>query len=235
MVAIIGCFYVLKRREAHTGIYAGILSVILSSAVLTWSRGPLVALFGTLLIAGIIARDKRVVGIASFVAIIGGLMCFDVEGVKEMIFRAESGLYRVERWEQTLLRVREAPFFGEGISADRRITVSSGSTWNHSHNVYLATTLYGGLTGLILFLALLVVGLWRSIVCFRREEEFTYVGLLLFAFICMIFGNYRVISHPDAIWIYFWLPLAILAAKETSEYEDVGIRPEQRYPMQGRV
>jgi hypothetical protein len=51
----------------------------------------------------------------------------------------------------------------------------------------------------------------------------------------MMSGNHTVISHPDAIWIYFWLPLAILAAKETSKYEDVGIRPEQQYSMQGKA
>jgi O-antigen ligase len=178
--------------------------------------------------AGIMTRDKRAIGIVTMVAIIGGLMFFNAEGVREMILRAKSGLHRVEIWEQTLLRVRESLFFGEGISADRRFTILDGSTWNHSHSVYLATALCGGITGLILFLALLLVGLWRSIVCFRQEEEFTYVGLLLFSSMCMMFGNYRVISHPDAIWIYFWLPLAILAAKETSEYGDFVIEPEKR-------
>jgi len=187
----------------------------------------LAALFGTLLIAGITVRDKRVIGIVSVVAIIGGLMCFDVEGVKDAIFKARGSFVRIEIWEQTLLRVREAPFFGEGISADRRVTID-GSTWNHSHNVYIATALYGGLTGLFLFLAVILVGVWQSILCFHRQREVTYVALLVYACSCMMFANYRVISDPDVIWLYFWLPLAILAAKEISNYKDRAGIPSKR-------
>lgn len=228
MMAIICCFYVLKRREAHTAIYTGILSVIFFSAVLTWSRAPLAALFGTLLIAGIIARDKTVIGIVSVFTIIGVLMYFHVEGVKETIFRAGAWFVRKELWEQSLVRVWEAPFFGEGISANRRFTISDGSTWNHSHNVYIATALYGGLTGLFLFLAVILVGVWQSILCFHRQREVTYVALLVYACACMMFANHRVISHPDAIWLYFWLPLAILAAKEISNYKDRAGIPSKR-------
>ena len=223
MVAIICYFYVLKREKAHIWIYTGILVVVFSSAILTWSRAPLAALFTSFLIGTISIRDKRFLGIVICVTAICGLMWFYVEGVKETITRPGALRIRMEIWEQTLLRIKEALFFGEGISTDTRFTISDGSIWNHPHNVYLATALYGGLTGFFLFLALVVVGLWQSILCFRREKDVTYVVLLLYALTCMMSGNYRVISHPDAIWIYFWLPLALLAAKETTRCKDICI------------
>jgi hypothetical protein len=66
--------------------------------------------------------------------IIGVVMYFHMEGVKETILRPGAWSIRVEIWEQTLARVREALFFGEGISTDRGFILSDGSTWNHSRN-----------------------------------------------------------------------------------------------------
>ena len=153
---------------------------------------------------------------------------FYIEGFKGIIIKR--GLsYRFEIFQQTLPRIKEALIFGKGISTDRTLIMANGIKFNHSHNVYLGTTLCGGLMGLFLLLILQALVLWEGFLCFLRENDFTYVALLLFAFICITTMNYRVISHPDVLWMYFWLPLALLAAKKLSSdkavksfYDNVG-------------
>jgi len=215
MVALCCCFHVLKTKKSYAWIYTGLSVVILFSAALTQSRGPLGALLITFLIGAIITKNKNLLVIVLCVILFGGLMFFYIEGIKEMIIRRGSS-YRFEIWQQALARIQEAPFFGNGISTDNTFIMADGTKWNHPHNVYLSTTLYGGLTGLLLLLILQGLVLWEGFLCFFRENDFTYVALLLFAFICITTMNYRVISHPDALWIYFWLPLALLAAKKLS-------------------
>jgi O-antigen ligase len=140
---------------------------------------------------------------------------FSMDDMKAKLNRPSMEI-RGEIWNQTLERIAKSPFFGEGVSTRTVFVVSRGSTWNHPHNVYLSTALFGGFTGLALLLALLGVGFREAILVFLRERDSTHVTLLLFVVICMSSGNYRVTSHPDAIWLYFWLPMAILGAREIS-------------------
>ena len=141
-------------------------------------------------------------------------MFFFVKGFKRSILRPRGVLERLEVWEQILARTEGTLFFGKGISADRTFILTDGTKLLHSHNVYVGTIFNGGLMGLFLLLMLQALVLWEGLLCFLRENDFTYMALLLFAFICITTMNYRIISHPDVSWMYFWLPLALLAAKK---------------------
>jgi O-antigen ligase len=189
---------------------------ILFSAALTHSRGPWLALLITLPIGAVLTRDKKLLATILCVILIGVILFFFIEGFKGSILRPRGVFERLEVWQQILARMKETLFFGKGISADRTFILADGTKLNHSHNVYVGTIFNGGLMGLFLLLILQALVLWEGFLCFIRENDFTYVALLLFAFICMTTMNYRAISHPDALWMYFWLPLALLAAKRLS-------------------
>jgi O-antigen ligase len=218
MVALICCFHVLNKKKAHAWICTGLCVAILFSMLLTQSRGPMGALLITFLIGAVLTKNKKLFNTLFCVTLIGGLMFLYIDEIREMITQRGFS-YRLEIWQQILSRIKEALFFGEGISTENTFIMADGSKWNHPHNVYLATTLYGGLTGLILLFILQAVALWEGFQCFLRKNDFTFVALFLFAFICITTTNYRVISHPDAIWIYFWLPFALLAGKRLSKDE----------------
>jgi len=220
MAALVSCFHVLKTKKSNVWIYTVLSVVILFSAALTQSRGPLGALLITFLIGAVLTRNKKLLASVLCVILIGGLMFFYIEGIKEMIVRRGFS-YRFEIWQQVLARIQEAPFFGHGISIDNTFIMTDGSKLNHPHNVYLGTTLYGGLIGVLLLLILQALALWEAFLCFIRENDFTYMALLLFAFICITIINDRVINHPDALWMCFWLPLALLAAKRLSSEKAV--------------
>ncbi len=219
MVALACYFHVLKRQKTNVWIYAVLSVVILFSAALTQSRGPLGALLITFLIGAVLTRNKKLFATVLCVIIIGGLMFFYIEGFKEMTTRREFS-YRLEVWQQIIARIKEAFLFGEGISTDNKFIMADGSKLRHQHSVYLGTTLYGGLIGLFLLLILQALALWEGFLCFLRENDFTYVALLLFAFICITTMNHTVFNHPDALWLYFWLPVALLAAKRLSSDKD---------------
>ncbi len=215
MVTLICFFHILKTKETYVWVYAVLSVVILFSVFLTQSRGPLGALFITFLIGAVLTRNKKLFYIVLCVTVIGGLMFLSLDEFRNMItYRGFS--YRIEIWQQILSRIKEALVFGEGISTENTFIMADGTKWSHPHNVYLATTLYGGLIGLFLLFILQGMALWEGFQCFLRENDFTFVALFLFSFICIITTNYRVISHPDAIWVYFWLPLALFAAKRIS-------------------
>jgi len=214
MFALVCCFHFLNKKKPHAWIYNGLCVAILFSAALTQSRGPWLALLITFPIGAVLTRDKKLLATVLCVILIGVLMFFFVKGFKRSILRPRGVIERLEVWEQILERTEGSLFFGKGISADRTFILANGTKVNHSHNIYIGTIFNGGLMGLFLMIILQGLALWEGFQCFLRKNDFTYVALLLFAFICITTMNYRIISHPDVSWMYFWLPLALLAAKK---------------------
>ena len=213
MVALVCYYNNLTTKKQTTWVYLGLLIVTLLAMGLTKSRAPLVALLVTWTVGSLWTRDKKVLFALLGITVLAGFAFFQFSSIKSEITRPGLDI-RWDIWKQAVERIQDAPFFGEGISTDTLFTVSDGSTWNHTHNVYIGTALYGGLVGLGLLLTLLFVGTRQAILFYSREKNFIYLALLLFAGICMLSGNYRITSHPDAIWLYFWVPMAILAADE---------------------
>ena len=213
-IALVCFFHARKTQESYAWIYTGLCVVLLFAVALTRSRGPLIALVITFLIGAVLTRNKKLLAIVLLVILVFGMMFFYVEGFKKMFMRPTGVLYRLEAWQQTLERIKEALIFGEGISTDRTLILASGSKLNHFHSVYLGTTLQGGLIGLFLLLVLQILALREAFLYFLREKNFVYVAVMLFAYICIATMNYRIISHPNALWIYFWLPIAIIAGKK---------------------
>ncbi|MBW1957544.1 MAG: O-antigen ligase family protein, partial [Deltaproteobacteria bacterium] len=162
MVTLVCFFHVIKSKESYVWIYTVLSVVILFSVVLTQSRGPLGALLITFLIGAVLTRNKKILCTILCVILIGGVMFFTIDEIREMITRRGFS-YRLEIWQQILLRIKEALFFGEGISTENIFIMADGSKWNHPHNVYLATALYGGLIGLFLFFILQAVALWEGL------------------------------------------------------------------------
>jgi len=215
-VALVCYFHVTKTQKSCAWIYTGLCVVLIFAAVLTRSRGPLIALLVTFLIGTVLTRNKKLLAVVLCVMIVGGLMFFYIEGFKELFNRPPGVFYRLEVWKQTLERIKDALIFGEGVSSENTFIMADGWKLHHSHSVYLGTTLHGGLIGLFLLLIIQASTLWEGFLYFLRENDFTYVALFLFSFICITTVNYSLMNHPNALWINFWFPLALIAAKKLS-------------------
>ncbi len=124
---------------------------------------------------------------------------------------------RLPVWHTVLNQWLAAPVFGNGYQAELLLTPAGDrDIANWAHNALLATLRDGGITGLILHL--LVLGsAARAAARFTAEyRDPIYLVLLLFGFICMTADTNQLITRPMELWIIFWLPLAMILARETA-------------------
>ncbi len=92
-------------------------------------------------------------------------------------------------WGQLLTEAAQTGVFGGGIGHAQTFLANSGTGWEHPHNEFLRLYLDGGVVGLGLFLAILIVPLVYCIGALRTERSWknpawagalTVVGILLF-------------------------------------------------------
>lgn len=123
--------------------------------------------------------------------------------------------YRPAIWKTVAEQVTHAPFFGNGFQKELLIDEHGGvSIANYAHNAMLATARDGGLVGLSMHIAILVVALRRAIQVDNRTMSSFYLSALLFGFITMSFDKDQLIDRPRELWLFFWLPLAMLLSED---------------------
>jgi O-antigen ligase len=87
----------------------------------------------------------------------------------------------------------------------------------------LATARDGGLVGLALHIAILIVALRKAIQAENSSLSSFYLSALLFGFLIMSIDKDQLIDRPRELWLFFWLPLAILLADDfDTESHDSG-------------
>lgn len=191
--------------------------VLLGGIALTGSRTPLVATLVCIGLGLVLRRQWRLLAMFGVgMALIGGLL-LDGDAARQALGRGDS--YRFDIWHNYALRIAEAPWLGEGLLTDETTQVTPSEpaaesiTFLHPHNVYLATTLYGGLPALAMLLVMMALALrqgWRG----ATRGEPVWLLLLLFALLCMLTDGDRLLNAPRAIWFYFWLPVGVLIAQD---------------------
>jgi O-antigen ligase len=102
-------------------------------------------------------------------------------------------------------------WFGKGYLVNPKVE-AYGFLLNHAHNSYLASLRDGGLVGLALMLAILgLAGLW-AFRLYRQRGERLYLALLLYGMTCITMDFDRLLVHPKEMWLFFWLPVALIMA-----------------------
>ena len=205
-------FFLFKNRARnYEWVYVGLAGLFLLTMVLTKSRGPLIAFSVTGVLCGLITRDTKV--LVTLIAIAIAVVTLSNGGnFGKRIFSLETG--RFELAKRLIEESQDSLVFGRGISTDTRFTLKDGRTRPHGHNAYLGTLFKGGLVGLFLLLSVIGVGFYESFRYFLKTKNITYFALLLFGSICIISGEDKLLTHPDALWLIFWLPLGLIAGEE---------------------
>jgi O-antigen ligase len=209
-------------------------SVLLAGMVLSGSRTPLAAGVACLLLGLALLRRWRllVVGIALLGAALALTMHSDAG--RQAITRGDS--YRLAIWQYYVERAARHPWFGEGVLTDDTSRVefhgADGTVFNalHPHDVYLATTLYGGVPALMLLLAVVALAL-RQAWALARHGEPAWLLVLVFGLLCMLTDGDRLLHAPRAIWVYFWLPVGALIGLGLRPVGDDGSRAACAWPL----
>jgi O-antigen ligase len=226
-IVFIACVYLLEQQRTVKMqlLYWGMLPALFSYMLLVQSRGPLLALpvtifawqiLGWLLYKG--GKDNHgnkllVLLLLICAASVASFMVYP-EFFKSFFLRES---YRLEIWGKILVKVRDAPCFGHGLNADTadtRTIMSDGSVMLHPHSVYLTTLYYGGIVGLLLLVALLSLAIWQGVTRVGKPQSFLLTCMVMFGALCMVTDGKTIIQHPKPFWIFFWFPIALVAASE---------------------
>ena len=194
-----------ERGRENRLVYGGLAAILLSLVVLTQSRTALAGVgVGLLVLIGFRALALLAIALPVSFALVAANPTLWMDRVQNFSFRP--GI-----WEKLITDMPGYWVFGQGYLVNPRVD-AYGQTFDHAHNSYLATLRDGGLIGLTLLLALLAVsGLW-ALRLFRERGERIYLALLLYGMTCIFMDFDRLLVHPKELWLYFWLPVALIMA-----------------------
>jgi O-antigen ligase len=119
--------------------------------------------------------------------------------------------FRPGIWQQVMAEMPGHWLLGRGCLVDPQVN-AYGKLFSHAHNSYLATLRDGGAVGLVLLLGLLGLALVWAGRLWARGGERIYLALLLFGMTAVIMDFDRLLVHPKELWLFFWLPLALVMA-----------------------
>jgi O-antigen ligase len=206
-------------------LYLGPLLASVSYIALAQSRGPLLSFAVSVLAWQLstwrlqkkdyyVHRNKLLVVLVSIFAVISVLIILNPEYFQLSFLRNISIGHRLQMWEQLLQRIKDAPWFGHGLTADARTTTSDGFVYIHPHSVYVGTLLYGGIVGFLLLVSVVISALWQGFGCVRQPLNLVAACMVLYGAICIGPNGNMLIHHPKPFWLFLWFPVALVVASE---------------------
>lgn len=218
MAALLVYFSMIQREKLGRALLSVLILVaILPVFILTQSRGPMVGLYITFLLGGLFSRDSRLLFALCCITLLIAVLINSHEVFFHDLIFTRWDSHRIEIFQITFSLIKKKMFFGYGLLKDSSLHLASGEFIKHPHNLYLATWLYGGIAGLVLLLISMVCAFRQAIIVFIKEKDYTYVALLMYASICVFTGNDMVIDHPVPLFLFYWMPMALLAAYEVKK------------------
>ncbi|MCB1849077.1 MAG: O-antigen ligase family protein, partial [Halieaceae bacterium] len=147
---------------------------------------------------------------------------------RDWIHRVEAFSFRPGIWERVLQDMQGHWWFGHGYLIDPRVQAYD-KVFSHAHNSYLASLRDGGLVGLALLLAILAVATLWAWRLYRLRGERIYLALLLYGMTAISMDYDRLLVHPKEIWLFFWLPVALIMGTYPGRHQP----DSARYPGHG--
>ncbi|MBV1952504.1 MAG: O-antigen ligase family protein, partial [Cycloclasticus sp.] len=179
----------------------------------TYSRGPLLAIFGALLLGVILSRERKTRLLLGLVIVIGAIW-LGYQDTGNMLARGVG--VRPHIWLNVWFEVLQAPLIGHGLLSDESINMTSADVGSlmidHPHSIFMATLFYGGLVGMVLLLGLLVSGA-RAGVSACREGQGEMLLLLLLAVALGVTDNNKLLLSPSPLWLFYWLPFGLAGTR----------------------
>lgn len=207
-VVVLAAWWLLPNKPRH--IQFGLVLLIAVSVVLvflTKSRGPMLALFATLLLLSFCRRSREDVLLLVFGCLAALVIILTTDVFSIAMQRATAPNYRLEIWGQALEQVRYSLFFGQGFGHNANIEILPSVSVTHSHASVLEVFRVGGLIGGGLFLSVLFY-LAKDSISSRRGMFFLL--WLIFGLLCLSTNGRMLLGRPSIEWFCFWIPLFLL-------------------------
>jgi O-antigen ligase len=225
-IAFIACMYLIlhQRSVGMQLFYLGLLLISPSYMLLAQSRSTLlsliIAMIAWQLSAWLLHGEDRRNHLKQLLILI-----VLISAASAVFFMLYPGFFdealirgystgRFKLWGKILVRVKQAPWFGHGLTADPRTESWPGSIKVHPHSVYVGTLLYGGIVGLLSFIAVVISALWQGFGRARQSINLVAACMVLYGTVCIIPNGNMLIHHVKPFWLFFWFPVALVVASE---------------------
>jgi hypothetical protein len=172
---------------------------LLAFALLTQSRGPVIALAVAVLYLIFSVNNKR----AWFCLFIGILaVCIDIP----MLSRSGiTVLFRLSIWKTVIQNSLSHFWFGHGYSSIRTVHTYD-QDFSHAHNALVEMFYLGGIVGTLMLIGLMILPFLR-IWQLRKHPVFMFIiANLLFGIVCFMTDGSKLVTGPHLFWLSFWLP-----------------------------
>lgn len=182
---------------------AACAALCILATLLTGSRAPLLGLLAAAIWIAVSSRRwDRLLLILTVAAAIG-FLAWDRLSERGVSLRPEIWSYV---WNLCL----QQPWFGDGlIRYPIEVPTSLGPVYN-THNIFLTVLYYGGVVGLLQYLAIVGATFYLS----WRDRESSSISLLaavlqLYGVVAMQFDGVNLLTRPADFWVLLWLPIGL--------------------------
>lgn len=207
-----------EKFEFHKTLIIKILMIAPPFIVmlLTQSRGPLLALFLTLVTIFLMNSKNKLK--TTFTTLIGvSLLAIPSYVIlKDTAFLERKSTGRIEIWQTALSEIPSSAIWGHGIASNKTYTFhdsnGNSNTTSHIHSLYLSTLFQGGIIGFILLISIYGVILKKYIsLSSIHQKNLSWLGgwmLMGTLFGLTDFGG--IIINLSTEWLVFWWPIGLI-------------------------
>ncbi len=182
-------------------------AIVATILLLTLSRGAIIAFLGSAIITTIITNsglisNKRLL-LLCLPLILTPFIFPDI--FQYMVERGTTG--RNEIWAHSINYFLQSPLIGHGAANGLEYEITAqGRTYNHTHNVYLATLNDTGIIGLLILIGMISLMIFRS----YKIKNRPLLSIVLFGTILGLVDLGGFYTSLGAEWVIFWFPLISL-------------------------
>jgi len=202
--ALVLFYQVPRQRLAQVGWLLA-LACMGAFVVLSQSRGAVLSLLFTLVLAPLWCRDRlsRMIAVTAILTI--GLAIYSMYDL--LVVRGVS--YRPQIFEAVLNMIGAHPWGGLGLGSAYKVS-AAGLEFDHSHNMFTHVALELGLPGMALWAAIWLFALGEIIRARHTPMGKILLGLWVFSTMAMQFDAASLTATPRAEWFVSWLPVALV-------------------------
>ncbi|MCE0847484.1 O-antigen ligase family protein [Buttiauxella sp. A2-C1_F] len=208
------CGLIFIRETGKNWLYL-LIPILLTSLLLTQSRGPLIAFIAAFILLFIInpRYTKQHIfyglGIISIVIVVVFLTNFSAIFIDRLESLYQQSFIRFGIWQNALELAKQKLVWGWGFDQNLTFINSIGQNISTTHTIYLASLLKGGLIGFSILMMVIGYGLLQVPKHIRVNHKIEG-SIFIFSLIYYMSQGMFIIGNPQEFWFLFWFPLSVI-------------------------
>nr|WP_314616438.1 O-antigen ligase family protein [uncultured Pseudomonas sp.] len=202
--AVLMLLYQMPRQRAAQLGWVLALACLGAFVALSQSRGGVMALLITVVLAPLWFRDRHSRLFAVLALLATGLAFFFVYDV----ITQRGSSYRPEIFQAVLQMIGERPWTGLGLGAEYDVS-TVGMVFDHSHNMFTHVAIEIGLPGMLLWIAAWLFTLGEIVRARDTLMGKILLALWVYSTLAMQFDAASISGTPRAEWFVSWLTVGL--------------------------